>query len=61
MSEKRTRGRPPLDATDRSVTLSIKLPARQCDRLYLDAARAGTTVAELLRKEIKVYQNRRRE
>jgi hypothetical protein len=51
--EKRLRGRPRLDPTDRTVSVSIRFPGRQLERLYRDAELAAVTVPELLRRRIK--------
>lgn len=45
-------GRKPLDATDRSVTLTIRIPGRQFDRLCQDAKREAVSVPELVRREL---------
>ena len=60
--EKRLRGRPRLDPTDRSVSVCFKMPARQFDALCRDALRQAVSVPELIRRGLgnKELQNTRR-
>jgi len=44
-------GRPPIDPTDRSVSLSVRLPSKQYDALVLRALDARRTIAEQVRRE----------
>jgi hypothetical protein len=44
-------GRPPIDPTDRSVSLSVRLPSKQYDALVQRALDARRTVAEQVRRE----------
>jgi hypothetical protein len=47
------RGRPPIDPTDRSVSLSVRLPSKQYDALVRRAVDARRTVAEQVRAEYR--------
>lgn len=52
MSTKRP-GRPPVDPTDRSVLVTIRLPSRAYDRQYQRAQRERVTIAEAIRRTLK--------
>lgn len=43
-------GRPPLDPSDPSVGVYVRMPSREYDRLSQRASQAGVTVPELLRR-----------
>lgn len=46
-------GRPPLDARDRSVPVSFRLPARELDQVIQRASRDRVSVAEALRQAVR--------
>lgn len=46
------RGRPPVSETEPSVSVSVRLPVSCYDRVYADAQRRRTTVAQLLRDRV---------
>lgn len=46
-------GRPPLDSRDPSVSVHLRLPAHEYDRLYARASAARVTVPELLRQQLR--------
>jgi hypothetical protein len=50
--DRRRGGRPPLDPTDRSVSLTLRVPSKQYDRLCADAQRERCTVPELVRRSL---------
>jgi hypothetical protein len=50
---KRSRGRPPLDPTDRSVKLCITLPLRQFDGYCSKALREAVSIPEIIRRELR--------
>jgi hypothetical protein len=52
----RKRGRPPLDVTDRSVPLTVRLPSRHYDALVQRALDARRTVAEQARREFRTQK-----
>lgn len=47
------RGRPPLDADDRSVTLTIRLPSRRLDALTRQALQQKQSVPALVRSALE--------
>jgi hypothetical protein len=49
---KRSPGRPPLDATDRSVHVDVTLPTKQFDALCTRASSAAISVPEVIRRLI---------
>ena len=51
MTPPRTRGRPPIDPTDRSVSLTVRLPSKQYDALVRRALDARRSVAAQARSE----------
>jgi hypothetical protein len=53
MSEKRPRGRPPIDPADRSVPYSVKLPAKQFDDATTRARDERITLAEWIRRMLR--------
>lgn len=46
------RGRPPLDPTDRSVDVHLRIPARQYDALFERARRSRVEVNDQIRHEL---------
>ena len=54
---KRT-GRPPLDALDRTVPVSIALPAKQYDDLCKQAHREQVSLPEIIRRKIRQAEAR---
>lgn len=54
-------GRPPLDPTDRSVSVSLRLPTRAFDQLCHRAAQERVSVPELLRRALRNSANKDRE
>jgi len=48
------RGRPALDPEDRSVVVSLTLPARAFDLFYRRALEARVTVPEILRRRLRI-------
>jgi len=53
MSEKRKPGRPPLDAADRSVGISIKLPAKALETAATLARAERITLPEWIRRTLR--------
>lgn len=49
-------GRPPLDRTDRSVGVHVKLPSRHYDALYARATGARVSVPALIRRMLAPYR-----
>lgn len=47
-------GRPPLDKDDRSVSFCVTLPAKQYDAYTRQAIREDVSVAEIIRRELKL-------
>jgi hypothetical protein len=47
------RGRPPVDADDRTVLVKVRLPPRQYDELYAQARRDDVTIPELIRRTLR--------
>jgi hypothetical protein len=45
-------GRPPLDATDRSVQLCVTLPSKQYDDYARQAQREDVSVPEIIRRAL---------
>jgi hypothetical protein len=45
-------GRPPLDPSDPSVAICLKLPGQRYDALYAAAQRARVSVPEVIRRQI---------
>ena len=55
-------GRPRVDPDDvTGATVCLKLPNQEYDRLYAKAQRAGMTVPEAIRRELKKAQRQPRE
>jgi hypothetical protein len=52
MTSSRRPGRPPLDETDRSVNLHLRVPARLYDKHYELARRARLPLADWLRRTL---------
>ena len=52
------RGRPRLDAADTSVSLHVRISAKQFDRLYGEASRQRVTLADLIRAAIATQLKR---
>jgi len=48
------RGRPGLDPRDRSVTVTVAMPARRYEVLYARAAVDRVTVPELIRRALEL-------
>lgn len=46
-------GRPALDPADRSVTVSLALPARTFDQLYRQAQLERVSVPEVIRQQLR--------
>ena len=46
----RRTGRPPLDRTDPSVGLSVKMPSREFDRVYQEARERGLSLSAFTRR-----------
>jgi hypothetical protein len=44
------RGRPPLDATDKSVPVTVSMPSREYDRYDRQARQNGISIPEVLRR-----------
>jgi hypothetical protein len=53
MSDKRPRGRPPIDEDDRSVNLSIKIPGKALDTAATRARLERVTLAEWIRRMLR--------
>jgi hypothetical protein len=53
MSEKRPRGRPPIDPADRSVQYSIKIPAKQFEDATTRARDERLTLADWIRRMLR--------
>jgi hypothetical protein len=53
MSDKRPRGRPPVDVTDRSVPYSIKIPAKDFAHAETRAKDERLTLAEWIRRMLR--------
>jgi hypothetical protein len=49
---KRPRGRPRLDAAQKSVGVQVRMPAGDYDRLYARARAARVSVPELVRRDL---------
>jgi mobilization protein NikA len=45
-------GRPPLDPTDHSVAVNVRLTARQYDAVYKQAQQARLTIPEWIRRRL---------
>lgn len=45
-------GRPKIDQTDESVSVSLTLPAREYDRVFAEAQRERVSIAEVLRRRL---------
>lgn len=54
-------GRPPLDPTDPSVVVSLRLPSRAFDQVCVRAAAARLTVPEIIRRALRNSANKERE
>jgi len=52
-------GRPPLDRTDPSVPICVKVPAREFDRLCDRARQARVSVPEVVRRELSRRSEKR--
>jgi len=52
MSNQRRNGRPPLDASDPSVGVCVKIPQKRYDALYKQATGSRVSVPELFRRAI---------
>jgi hypothetical protein len=53
------RGRPPLDPDNPSVTLNVRMPARQLDELYRRAYQMRGSVPQLVRGVLNSWLRRR--
>lgn len=49
--------RPRLDAQDPSVAVSLRMPSKQLDDLCKRALRAGVSVPEIIRRDLKSIEN----
>ncbi len=47
------RGRPPLDETDPSVDVHVKMSSKQYDATYQRAQRERVTVPEMIRRDVR--------
>jgi hypothetical protein len=45
-------GRPPLDPSDPSVAICLKVPGRRYDALYVAAQTARVSIPEMIRRQI---------
>ncbi len=55
---KRAPGHPPLDDTDASVPVHVKMPSKQYDSTYARAQSARVTVPEQIRRDMKAAEKR---
>jgi Ribbon-helix-helix protein, copG family len=55
---RRASGRPRVDPTERSVPVSVRLPANQYDALYHHAKREGVSIPSLIRRYIPKASNK---
>jgi hypothetical protein len=53
------RGRPPLDVSDPSVTVLVRLPSKQYDAMFDQARRQRLTVPEVIRRRLRPAKPRR--
>lgn len=53
------RGRPPLDPSDRSVTITLVIPGRAFDAYYARAQAARVTVPEVIRRALHIPGNKK--
>ena len=53
----RRRGRPPVDPTDTSKSVSVKVPSKEYDELYRRAHRAGVSVPEIVRRDLRLWRS----
>jgi hypothetical protein len=51
-------GRPPLDPTDPSVAICVKVPGRRYDALYVAAQTARVSIPEMIRRQISKLDTR---
>lgn len=49
--------RPKLDARDESVPVSFRMPSKQLDLLCQRAIKAGVSVPEIIRRDLKSIEN----
>jgi hypothetical protein len=54
------RGRPRVDVSDQSVTVTVTLPARQYDRICTLARQASLSVPEVIRRRLEDKQPKNR-
>jgi hypothetical protein len=52
--KKKRNGRPPLDPSSPTVSISVRLPSKQFDRLCIRAIRAKRSVGEQMRRELRI-------
>lgn len=52
-TERRRRGRPPLEPDDRSVYVTVVLPSRQYDDLDRQARAARVSIREVIRRKLR--------
>jgi len=51
-------GRPPIDPPDRSVVVSLTIPARTYDAYYRRARAARVSVPELIRRDLRTRRQK---
>jgi len=54
---KKPRGRPPLDAADPSVSLTIRLPSKEFDALARRALALRQSLPAIIRQQLKVFKS----
>jgi hypothetical protein len=54
MADKPRRGRPPVEPGERSVLVTVTLPAGSYDRYCLEALRESVSVPEIIRRQLKL-------
>jgi hypothetical protein len=47
-------GRPPLDTAGSSVAVTLRIPSKDYDRVFIEAHRGRVTVSELLRRKLRL-------
>jgi hypothetical protein len=51
-------GRPRLDPSDSSVSVTLRVPSKHYDRMNLEAKRARLTLPDWMRERVKVVSQR---
>jgi hypothetical protein len=54
MTDKKKRGRPPLDATDPSISVHFRLPTKQYDATAANARASRLELAEWIRRALRI-------